>query len=253
VPPASAVLVWSGTAQQLLAAATGCSRTSCYVHISLAAAAAAAAAATAAGHASGMQQVQEATVWLSPFAAMDLPPPQLQLSGFEFVAVDANLHLTRPSHSSQSSSSSNSSSSEPGEGGSPGEVAFTVSSSRVAAFAVWELTNREQQQLLPGHFSENAVTVHPCEPRVVRFVPHLGLSGWDAYIARVRQWQQQQQQQQQAGAVWGGMTAGAGSSSSGRGAVDEASIRTLLALLLQHSIAASSLYDQQRFEPSPSV
>jgi hypothetical protein len=194
-----------------------------------------------------MQQVQEATVWLAPFAAMDLPPPQLQLSEFEFVAVDLKMNLTRPSQSSDSGSSS--SSSGIWAGGNSGEVAFTVSSSRVAAFAVWEMATQEQQQLLPGHFSENTVTVHPCEPRVVRFVPQLGLSSWDAYMAKVRQWQQQQQQ---AGAVWGGVTAN-GESRSSRGAFDDTSSERLLALLLQHSIAASSLYNHQQFEPSLSL
>jgi hypothetical protein len=216
------------------------------MHVSLAAAAAGAAAAAAADDVDDMQQVQEATVWLAPFAAMDLPPPQLQLSEFEFVTADSKKDLTRPSHSSDSSSSS---SGEAQAGGNAGEVAFTVSSTRVAAFAVWEMTNREQQQLLPGHFSENAVTVHPCEPRVVRFVPQLGLSSWDAYMARLRHWQQQHQQQQ-AGAMWGGVTADVESS---RGAYDGTSSERLLALLLQQSIAASSLYDHQQFEPSLSL
>jgi hypothetical protein len=240
VPAASAVLAWSGTAQQLLAAAPGCSRASCYVHITLATAAQGRDEGD--GDGASMQHLQEATVWLAPFAVMQLPAPNLQLSNFEFV----------PTRQPQSARQSRSSSAQVRE--MPGEVAFTVSSSRVASFAVWELTKQEWQQLLPGHFTQNAATVHPCEPRVVRFVPRLGASSWSSYVGRLEEWQQRRQQQP-AGTVpsWRHQAGDAGDrSSSSSGEVQTARGGQLLASLLQQSIAASSLYDHQQFEPSPS-
>ena len=126
----------------------------------------------------------------------------------------------------------------------------------MAAFAVWELIKLEWLQLMPGHFTQNAVTVHRCEPRVVRFVPRLGASSWSAYIARLQDWQHQQQQQRQqpAGAKQQQAAAAAGSDkSSSSGAVGDTTGGQLLALLLQQSITASSLYDHQQFEQGLSV
>lgn len=84
---------------------------------------------------------QEATVWLAPFKDLPLQDPRLAVEGFKTVGYD--------------------------QGRQQEAVAFTVSSQAVAAFVVWEM----QAGALPGHFDGNAVTLHPCEPREVRFFP----------------------------------------------------------------------------------
>jgi hypothetical protein len=231
VPPGSAVLAWSGTAEQLLAAAPDCSRTSCYVHVAL----------TAAGVQDGgesAQHVQEATVWLAPFGALKLPPPDLRLSNFRFEAKQQR---------SSTPGSAAAGGSDAAAEGMPGGISFTVSSSRVALFAVWEMANLTWLQLLPGHFSQNAVTVHPCEPRTVQFIPRLGSGSWRIYSDKLLQWQLQHQ-------TGRGLQQGAGAySSSSGGEVDVMEPGQLLASLLQQGITASSLHDHQQFESRPRV
>jgi hypothetical protein len=139
VAPGAAVLLWSKSVASLLTKASKeCSRSNCYMHIALA----------CEGHAH-----QEATVWLAPFKELPFQDPVITVNGFEHSKdlESADVLLT-------------------GSGNQQEAVNFTVSSQAVAAFAVWET----QGTGLPGHFSDNAVTVHPCEPRRVTFLPRAG-------------------------------------------------------------------------------
>lgn len=134
-PPGAAVLVWSEAVGALLQkAGHDCSRSSCYVHVTLA---------------SGQQQEQEATVWLAPFSDLPLQQPGLMVGGFGPVKPTGAAEVKGGRHNQGDA------------------VQFTVSSQAVAPYAVWET----QGGALPGHFSDNALTVHPCEPREVIFTP----------------------------------------------------------------------------------
>jgi hypothetical protein len=134
-PAAAATLLWSASVSSLLKKSNGaCSRVGCYVHIALAA--------------EGLAG-QEATVWLASFKDLPLQDPQLAVEGLKTVGrlVDEGSGLLSSAGRQQEA------------------LTFTVSSQAVAAFVVWEMQAGE----LPGQFDENVVTVHPCEPREVRF------------------------------------------------------------------------------------
>jgi hypothetical protein len=149
---------------------------------------------------------QEATVWLAAFRDLQLQDPGLNVSGFNLAdAGVAHQH---------------------------GAVAFNVSSQAVAAFAVWDTSPGPQP---PGHFSHNALTIHPCEPREVVFVPR------------------------PSGAAAASRSAAAQAAASSRrfgsklGTGDVVRGRPLLALL-QEQLAVSSLWDHsQQPEPQPTV
>jgi len=134
-PPGAAVLVWSEAVGALLKkAGHGCSRSGCYVHVTLA---------------SEQQQEQEATVWLAPFSDLPLRQPGLTVDGFGPVKVPGAAETEGGRHHQGDA------------------IQFTVSSQAVAPYAVWET----QGGGLPGHFSDNALTIHPCEPQEVSFTP----------------------------------------------------------------------------------
>lgn len=143
-PPGTAIRLWSKSVAALLKKAwQGCSRTSCYVHITLAG--------------EGVTQ-QEKTVWLAPFKELPLQDPQLAVSNMTHVSLtgDEEDILAGSGHRQDS-------------------VAFTVSSQAVAVYAVWEV-QQGGAAALPGHFSDNALTIHPCEPHQVTFLPVAGYS-----------------------------------------------------------------------------
>jgi hypothetical protein len=141
-PPGTATLIWSKSVTALLKkAGQGCSRTSCYVHITLAG--------------EGVSQ-QEKTIWLAPFKDLPLQDPQLAVINTTHVSLtgDEGDILTGSGHRQEA-------------------VAFTVSSRAVAVYAVWEV-QQEGAAALSGHFSDNALMIHPCEPREVTFLPAVG-------------------------------------------------------------------------------
>jgi hypothetical protein len=149
-PAGSAVRVWSKSVTALLKkAGQGCSRTSCYVHITLAG--------------EGAAQ-QEKTIWLAPFQELPLQDPQLAVSNMTHVSLsgDEEYILTGSGHRQDA-------------------VAFTVSSRAVAVYAVWEV-QQEGAAALSGHFSDNALTIHPCEPRQVTFLPAVGYRSKQGHI-----------------------------------------------------------------------
>jgi hypothetical protein len=177
---------------------------------------------------------QEAVVWLAPFHEMRLPAPAVELSGFHFVPAVRAAAAT-PAAASGENGHAAAADDDDAVGddddtpySSAGTVEFTVSSSRVAVFTVWEVAAGPQQRL-PGHFSDNAVTVHPCEPRKVQFIPRVGAPGWKGYLATAGV--HPGQQQQHAGAANLQTTPG------GR----------LLTSKLQQHLVVSSLYDHQLF------
>jgi hypothetical protein len=98
------------------------------------------------------QQPQEAVVWLAPFKELPLQDPQLNLSGVQLTPAEPGLKVTGSdtvsAHRQQA-------------------LSLTVSSKAVAVYAVLET----QGPAAAGHFSDNAFTVHPCEPRQVSFKP----------------------------------------------------------------------------------
>lgn len=149
-PPGTATQLWSATVAQLLdKSAGGCQPSSCYLHLLL----------SAEG-----QPEQEATVWLAPFSELQLQDPGLQLS----VVPDSDGPLLAAADAAGSQSSS----SRKGPGNAAlvkqhPPASFTVSSQAVAVYAVWELSGRQP----PGHFSHNALTIHPCEPRNITWLP----------------------------------------------------------------------------------
>lgn len=197
-PAGSAVLLWSETVTSLLTkAGKGCSRTSCYVHIALA----------SEGHAG-----QEATVWLAPFKDLPLQDPQLSLTDEKVVKVtrSGTEALSGPTVRQDA-------------------VQFTVSSQGVAAYVVWEVIGGGQQ----GQFSDNALTIHPCEPREILFFPN-GMS------RRVRGMQ-----------VGGGLTKDSSGETdgSGRGQQDDATLQDREQMLLDFQVDVHSLWDHQQFDP----
>ncbi|KAF8062032.1 hypothetical protein HT031_004292 [Scenedesmus sp. PABB004] len=195
VPPGGAALAWSGSAASLLAAARGCTARTCYVHVRLA---------------SPGRRGQEATVWLAPFAALRLPRPGLALSGFRLDARGGDRGGGGPWERGAEAA------------GGAAAVEFTVSSARVAAYAVWEVS---PGWALPGRFSDNAATVHPCEPQRVRFVPRGGAAP---------------------AGVAGRALLAAPPEGAGGGAADGDALRALPRVLAA-ALSASSLYDHQQF------
>lgn len=165
---AAATELWSSTEQQLLAeAGQGCSPSTCYVHLVLAAEG---------------QSNQETTVWLAPFKALALQEPHLQVSGFKLTSQWQVIGNAQPQgllNEVEARNTAMAAAAGEGKKGGAGagssmrmsylplrdEVAFTVLSEAVAVYAVWEMGMQ-----LPGHFSDNALMVHPCEPRQVAFL-----------------------------------------------------------------------------------
>eukprot|EP00879_Flechtneria_rotunda_P007346 GHRR01007707.1.p1 GENE.GHRR01007707.1~~GHRR01007707.1.p1 ORF type:complete len:1340 (+),score=540.78 GHRR01007707.1:559-4020(+) len=307
VPAASAVKAWSGSSKNLLAAAPDCSSSSCYVHVLL--------------DAGGFKQ-QEVTVWLAPFSSLQLQNPTIQLTGFRYMPPEANGSFKgnvsagaatagttgsamHPSGSSKAvaAAAATSAAELAAIGGRSrsqvrdGAVAMTVSTDRVAAYTVWELLPHEQPQqqrrrhktavsVLQGYFSDNAVTLHPCEPRRIQYVLRHGVLGaceqhqhqagirsrYDTSIQLSKQQGDQQQQQQQEDVQHLDTPAAASHSSKGvdrrnvletglqhgiaETDVDSASggqqhasksAGDYLAALLRQQLSVSSLYDHQQF------
>lgn len=247
-PAGAAALVWSKSVDALLQkAGQGCSRTSCYVHITL-----------AAGEG---QPAQEATVWLAPFKDLSLQDPQL--------AIDSFTPAHRAAQNRDSSAEAGVASSSLSHHKSDGAVTFRVSSLAVAAYAVWEV----QGGSLPGHFSDNAVTVHPCEPREVTFVPRNAHTGWRGQLqgaaaaAAAGSTGQSTQQGGSSHSGGGGSGGGSGaqsarsntdtlpadaegadgSSTRSRAGPDGANILSLL----QEALNVSSLWEHQQFVQQP--
>jgi hypothetical protein len=96
---------------------------------------------------------QETTVWLAPFKELPLQDPQLAVDNMTHLSLSGDERdvLTGSGHGQEA-------------------VAFRVSSQAVAVYAVWEV-QQDGAAALSGHFSDNALTIHPCEPRVVVFLP----------------------------------------------------------------------------------
>jgi hypothetical protein len=174
------MLAWSAREQELLDASAGCTAHTCYVHITL--------------DAPGWQQ-QEATVWLAPYSALELADPRLVARHFgadphggvrfevaaERVAVHALWELRHggaadcipeaasagvgsDSSGSDSSSGGNGSGGN-GSGGNGSGGSHSESGSRSGS------SDRLGLPIPAGRFSDNDLTVHPCEPRAVRFLP----------------------------------------------------------------------------------
>lgn len=141
------------------------------------------------------QPEQEAVVWLAPFAELQLRDPRLQLTVLDGGA--------------------------PRKHGPP--PAFTVASEAVAPYAVWELSGGQP----PGRFSANALTIHPCEPRNISWVPQ-------EPRARARR-------------------PGGGPPAMRRGPRRGAASGRALAELLQHHLVASSLWDHQAAPATPTA
>jgi hypothetical protein len=133
------------------------------------------------------QPQQEATVWLAPFKELPLQDPQLAVGDMQVSKLDTTAGVDRNQEA----------------------VNFTVNSQAVAAYAVWETQGGE----LLGHFSDNALTIHPCEPRQVMFLPR------------------------------GASAAGTGGRQQGRGGLTGRQ----MVQLLQEQLLLSSLWDHQQF------
>lgn len=187
-PAGAAVLLWSETVASLLRnPGTGCSRSSCYVHIAL----------EGEGH-----PHQEATVWLAPFKELPLADPQLAVGDMQVAKLDTTAGLACKRNQEA--------------------VNFTVTSQAVAAYAVWETQGGE----LRGHFSDNALTIHPCEPRQVTFLPR-GVGAAET-VSR-------------------GDSAARGSHSRGRQQDRGGGAGRQVLQLLQEQLLLSSLWDHQQF------
>lgn len=197
-PAGSASLLWSKTVTSMLSkAGKGCSRTTCYVHIALA----------SEGHAD-----QEATVWLAPFKDLPLQDPQLLLTDEKVVkAAQSGTEALSGTAVRQDAAH------------------FTVSSQGVAAYVLWEVFGGG----LPGHFSDNALTIHPCEPRQVTFFPrNMGRRAHGM----------------QAGTGMGKGSSSDADGSSGRQQGD-ASMLQEEQMLLDFQVDVHSLWDHQQFDP----
>lgn len=134
VPPGYADMVWTMPTEDLLAGRTGCTATSCYIAVT-----AQGKLPTSTG--AIQTEVSEAQMFLVPLKTIDLPDPELELSGF----------------TSATASSANSTA----EG-----VRFTLKSGRPAVLTQFDTGLR-------GRFSDDAFTaVHPCQPKQVTFYPH---------------------------------------------------------------------------------
>ena len=171
VAAGAARLVWKASVEEVLQRVSGCSAKTCYVHaVASTTGVAPSDVRTSVGSSDvgesdhggdrlggaggkrgggkgvkGGSLVAQGSAWLVTFKEMELPDPELQVGNFEQV--------------------------------SPTAVRFTVSSKRVAFFAFWELGDGGGTvEELQGHFSENAVTVHPCMPVEVVFSGRHGVT-----------------------------------------------------------------------------
>lgn len=155
VPPGFASQVLAVMTADILATNPGCSRTTCYLDVTV----------TNKNNSGSNDEaeVSQAQMFFVPLKDIDLPDPGLKLSDFQQEGLSGNSSTAGGDAGENTTHSSAS-----------GPVSFSLTASGPAVLTYLNTKYR-------GRFSDDAFTaVHPCKPKRMTFYPHESVQGLSA-------------------------------------------------------------------------